>query len=84
MRRRDYFSVPSRASLGGGGGGGVNTCNILRTLLYFFCFVIFLGRNHINVISVIRLSQEDGDVPEGGGWGVFWKWKGVWHDSTYK
>ena len=31
--------------------------------------MIFLGRNHINVIRVIRLSQEDGDVPEGGGWG---------------
>ena len=31
--------------------------------------MIFLGRNHINVIRVIKLSQEDGDVPEGGGWG---------------
>ena len=36
-------------------------------LAVFFLFCDFLGRNHINVISVIRLSQEGGDAPEGGG-----------------
>ena len=29
-------------------------------LAVFFLFCDFLGRNHINVISVIRLSQEGG------------------------
>ena len=29
-------------------------------LALFFLFCDFLGRNHINVISVIRLSQEGG------------------------
>ena len=35
-------------------------------LAVIFLFCDFLGRNHINVINVIRLSQEDGEVPEGG------------------
>ena len=50
-------------------------------LAVFFLFCVFLGRNHINVISVIRLSQEGGDALKVGG---FWKRRGVWHDSTYK
>ena len=77
MRRRESVSAPSGASLGGRG----KYMQYVVNLAVFFLFCVFLGRNHINVISVIRLSQEGGDALKVGG---FWKRRGVWHDSTYK
>ena len=56
MRRRESVSAPSRMQY-------------VVNLAVIFLFCVFLGRNHINVISVIRLSQEGGDALKVGGSG---------------
>ena len=67
MRRRESVSAPSGVSLWGGGGGKYMQYVVNLAVIFLFC--VFLGRNHINVISVIRLSQEGGDALKVGGSG---------------